>query len=136
MSATPTFSPFVTALTFGFSAVANLLASDISIAGSASYFTEQCKAPSSDAIKTTVSALLELAETDDCGKAAAVLKSRALFELQGKGISDTSVLAEFTSIELLDLQGNKVSDLSTIVKLPNLIHLRLGENGLTDASAS
>ena len=53
-------------------------------------------------------------------------------DLNNKGITDISALAELKELEVLNIHSNRISDLNPLVELSKLVHLELYENQITD----
>lgn len=117
----------LSSLTGGFFAVST---------SSAASFAELCeqREQSPPETQATVSALLAVANTDDCQAASTMLRDQALLDLTNQGISDLGPLTFFPQLTSVYLGQNQISDLTSLTNLSNLTELYLLDNEITDVS--
>jgi len=82
----------------------------------------------------TVSALLAIANTENCAAADAHLGDRTQLDLTGRDIRDLNPLLYFPQLESLNLAQNQIVDVAPLANLPNLTELYLLDNNVTDIS--
>ncbi|MBP0013542.1 MAG: CHAT domain-containing protein [Roseofilum sp. SID3] len=98
-------------------------------------FEDWCKDRSiSDAQKYTVSVLLKMAETSECGEAQQVLGEFVNLDLGNREIEDIAPLSSLTHLKGLNLSFNQIRDITPLGNLSQLSFLLLSGNKIENIS--
>ena len=96
-------------------------------------FQDWCEDRSiSDAQKYTVSVLLQMAETSDCGEAQQVLGEFISLDLINREIEDIAPLSSLTHLKGLNLSFNRIRDITPLGNFSQLSFLLLSGNQIED----
>lgn len=96
-------------------------------------FQDWCEDRSiSDAQKYTVSVLLQMAETSDCGEAQQVLGEFISLDLINREIEDIAPLSSLTHLKGLNLSFNRIRDITPLENFSQLSFLLLSGNQIED----
>jgi hypothetical protein len=92
-------------------------------------FKEQTTQAFSDALREAVSG-----SAGTCEDAVGKLEKQPIIrqELNNKGLTEISLLQEFTFLQELNLSGNSISDLSPLSELTQLTYLDISDNAVID----
>nr|WP_283754139.1 CHAT domain-containing protein [Roseofilum acuticapitatum] len=100
-------------------------------------FQDWCEDRSiSDAQKHTVSVLLQMAETSDCGEAQQVLGEFISLDLINREIEDIAPLSSLTHLKGLNLSFNQIRDITPLGNFSQLSFLLLSGNQIEDIGLS
>ncbi|MDB9517323.1 CHAT domain-containing protein [Roseofilum reptotaenium CS-1145] len=98
-------------------------------------FEDWCKDRSiSNAQKYTVSVLLKMAETSECGEAQQVLGELVNLDLGNREIEDIAPLSSLTHLKGLNLSFNQIRDITPLGNLSQLSFLLLSGNKIENIS--
>lgn len=92
-------------------------------------FVSACRAEdASEARRSTIEKLLEVAKSKDCEQAWDKLKELQSLDLSASELSDIAPLAKLVNLNELTLSFNRIEDITPLEGLKNLRELFLGDN--------
>lgn len=99
-------------------------------------FLRLCKLsePSSE-VATTMTALKQQLQTEDCAEVRALLNRSEQLDLANTGIKDVGFLRFFPHLEEIDISGNRVESLASLTGFYRLIRLDISKNPIADIMA-